>query len=303
MSDTDLDRIHRTSPSFKLDTVLQVTGKCKLFSGELEGKPAIAKLLVNTDRQWIERFRHEIRFYRLIDQESTPVSIPTIYAVDEQELLIVQERVAGSPLATGRYLEGEIDIRSCESLLGAIKAVSEWRPWPSISRQDALASFQTAVAKGVTEGLVATQDYEVLLHTVNDLDWAPEFSHGDLLPGNCILGLDGHTLTLVDWEYAEYRLPGYDLALTFLVSFRSDNVRNAIREVISGSGGGRRRLFLANLAALLLREVRILQQALHVEGFPERQIEMSNLLEDTWERLRSAAHGPDSPGVPGRDAC
>lgn len=303
VTDADLGRIRRVIPLFTFDAVLQTTGKCKILSGMVEGQPAIAKVLFSTDRQWVQRFRHEIQFYRTAKRVSAPVAIPKVYATDEHELVMVEERVQGSPLANARYLDRGMNHRASESLLRAMRAIGEWQPWPPVSRNDALASLESMLTKGVNAGIVDTSQRDAVVRTVNALDWAPEFSHGDLLPSNCMSAPDGRTLTLVDWEYADYRLPCYDLALVFMVAFQSGSVRNAIGQEVMRRDTTRRLLFLANLAALLTREVRILQKAQHVAGFPERETEMSNLLELTWEWLWLAEREPAQLEIPFGDEC
>ena len=88
-TDADLGRIGRAFPSFSFDSLLEVTGKCKIHGGNVDGKPVVAKMLVNAERQWVDRFRHEIEFYRRVEHASISVSIPKVYAADEKELLIV----------------------------------------------------------------------------------------------------------------------------------------------------------------------------------------------------------------------
>jgi len=80
------------------------------------------------------------------------------------------------------------------------------------------------------------------------------FSHGDLLLTNVMA--TGAAVTLLDWEYAGLRLPGYDHALLWLALMDHPAAQDLVATRAAAQSA-----FRLHAATLLLRELRIHRQA------------------------------------------
>lgn len=250
--------VQRICPEFTPTQLLRRSGRSVLLAGTAGRMPAIAKCLVDHSPAWVERFRHEISAYRAFVRHRPPARVPRLVAADPESCTLLMERMPGRVAALQRQpLEAPSrgDVRSA---LGAFSRINLWRPPPGIF--DAPIDYPARISRYHELGLLTDRDLGDLQKLLHGLAHTPgQFCHGDALLSNVLLAPTGPVL--VDWEFAGWYLPGYDLAVLWSVLGGDPLARRQISQLAQSSGPASRDAFLVNLMLVLTREIRTYETA------------------------------------------
>jgi aminoglycoside phosphotransferase (APT) family kinase protein len=219
---------------------------------------AVAKCLIDPDPYWSARFVAEIRWYRLFEQHAPPVAVPRLLFADEALALSVVEFLEGQPLVRTRYPAQPLPPRQIETLLAELSRLHSWRVPQAPSLGELVADYREKFQSYAARGFLTVDDCSNLSLLLDRERWTPEFNHGDLLLSNC-LAL-GSGLALIDWEFAGYYFPGYDLALLWTLLQADSAARRCIIEVVQQRGAAAERAFVINRMRVIAREINIHQK-------------------------------------------
>jgi aminoglycoside phosphotransferase (APT) family kinase protein len=253
-----IERLQLACPEFQASSILARTGKCLLIRGTLAGIAAVAKCLVEPDAYWSTHFAKEIRWYRLFTQHTPPVAIPRLLFADEALGLSVLEFLEGQPLCRTRYATQPLPPRQIDTLVTELSRLHSWRVPQLPSSSELVADYREKFRSYADRGFLSAADCSDLMQLLGRDQSDPEFNHGDLLLSNC-LAL-GAGLALIDWEFAGYYLPGYDLALLWTLLQADSAARRCIIETVRRRGAAAERAFFINQMRVIVREIRIHQK-------------------------------------------
>ncbi len=264
--------------------VLRRTGKSLLAAGQLNGMPVIVKILTAGDQLWTARFRHEIEVCRRFCEHPPPVNAPRLIRTDGSTMLIV-ERLDGRPLDPGRYLPFRLDETTVGAVLRTTSQLNGWQPPAPAFRQ--VLDYRERIVGYHDRGFLGPEDRDALLRLLARAGPRREFCHGDLTPANILLSEDG-TCALVDWEFSGWYLPGYDLAVLYvLLGASTPALRDRIDELVAASAA--EVPFCVNLARVLTRELR-----LHRELSPDSPDQARlPVIEAAWLKARRRIQAAD----------
>jgi len=274
-------------PDFEMERVLQRTGKSLLIAGTFRGEPAVAKLLTDRGAFWQTRFLHEIEFYRAIQEGDPPIRIPQLLHADNPNLMMIQELLPGEPMADARHPSKPVDLQGFRALLNTLPALHAWMPWPTPDPETIVLDYENRLAKHLQRGFLSPEDVDRGIRLLHSISWTPEFNHGDLLLTNCLFDTVQQRIALIDWEYAGYLVPGYDLALLYTLSLHDENQHAMITRVVQESGEKGSALFLVNLLILLARETHNLRELQHIDLLRSRTTLVTTELEQTRHLLHA----------------
>ncbi|NLU73547.1 aminoglycoside phosphotransferase family protein [Streptomyces sp. HNM0575] len=262
--------VHRICPEFHPVQVLRRAGRSVLVSGTAGRNAVVAKCLVDKAASSVERFRHEIASYRAFVRHRPPVRVPRLVAADPDECVLVIERMPGRVAALRRHLLDTPPRADLRAALGALCKVNFWQPPPGSFPRP--IDYPARLARCHEQGLLTDRDLgdlQTLLHGVAKAHAAQapgtggtpwQFCHGDALLTNVLLAPAGPAL--VDWEYAGWYLPGYDLATLWVVLGDAPMARRHISQLAQAQGTAARDAFLVNLMLVLTREIRTYETAI-----------------------------------------
>jgi Phosphotransferase enzyme family len=252
------EHVGRVCAAFRANSLLARTGKCLIITGTLAGRAAIAKCLFDPDPYWRARFVAEIGWYRVFEQHVPPVAVPRLLFADETQFVSILELLDGAPLSRARYVSQPQPPDRIAALLAELARLHGWsRPHPPAWSEIA-AGYREKFQRYASRGLLSADDCSNLDILLGRARSAPEFNHGDMLLSNC-LAL-GSQLALIDWEFAGYYLPGYDLALLWTLLQADDHARHRIVEAVQQRGAAAQSAFVVNQMRVLAREIKIHQK-------------------------------------------
>ncbi|WP_344533942.1 aminoglycoside phosphotransferase family protein [Streptomyces albiaxialis] len=251
--------IHRICPDFNPVQMLRRHGRTVLLAGTAGRNPVVAKCLLDHSPAWVERFRHEIAAYRAFVRHRPPVRVPRLVAADPDACALVIERMPGRPAAARRH-PFEAPTRSeLRAVIGSFSRIGLWQPPASLFKQP--VDYAARITRFHELGLLTDRDLGDLQKLLHGLAHGPgrsgvpwQFCHGEALLTNVLLSPTGPAL--VDWEYAGWYLPGYDLATLWSVLGDAPLARRQISQLAQASGPAARDAFLVNLMLVLTREIR-----------------------------------------------
>lgn len=265
--------------------VLRRTSKSLLAVGQLDGMPVIVKILTATDEFWAARFRHEIEVCQRFCEHPPPVTAPRLIRTNGSTMLIL-ERLDGRPLDPGRYLPYRLDETAVAAVLQTTRRLNGWQPPAAAFGQ--VLDYRERVVRYHDHGFLPGEDRDALLRLLARAGARREFCHGDLTPANILLS-DDRACALVDWEFSGWYLPGYDLAVLYvLLGASTPALRDRIDELVAASAA--EVPFCVNLARVLSRELR-----LHRELSPDNPDRAARLpvIEAAWLKTRRRIQAAD----------
>lgn len=257
---TGVDRVTTAFPPFVPDGAVVTTGKSVVAFGTVQGAPAAAKWLTHRGREWRDRFRHEIRVYQRLHVVGGGGVAPPLFFADPKALLLVVGRARGRALSRERYPERDVAPKSARDVVAALDHVAWWRPWRIASIGRVYEEHERRVTRYRKAGWLPDPMARLCVAATRRLARErvrPAFAHGDVIGPNVFVG---SRTGLIDWEFAGYHLPHYDLALLWVVAQRQPAVREAIVDRVAGSAPLERLAFAASVATLLGRERKIHDQ-------------------------------------------
>jgi hypothetical protein len=258
--------------------VLHHSGKAVTATGELYGARVVVKLLLSDDPFWRARLAHEVTVYRHFADDPPPVRVPGMAGTDGSTWLAL-EHLPGRPLGTGRYMTSAPDPGDLAAVLGAVRVLRRWEP--ASPDFGGVHGYDDRIAHYHAAGFLSGQDVDALLALLARCGDRREFCHGDLLPSNIWL-TGAASCALLDWEYAGWYLPGYDLAMLHVTA--GDAVPGLRRRIggLIARDRQTRAAFCVNLARVLARERR-----LHSELDPANPARTRiPAIERSWNRAR-----------------
>lgn len=259
--------VHRICPDFAPSQMLRRHGRTVLLAGTAGRNSVIAKCLLDHSAAWVERFRHEIAAYRAFVRHRPPVRVPRLIAADPDACALVIERVPGRVAAARRHPIESPPRGDLRAVIGSFSRIGRWQPPAALFERP--VDYPARIIRFHEQGLLTDRDLgdlQKLLHGLahpagpdgrRSVSW--QFCHGDALLTNVMLGPTG--ASLVDWEYAGWYLPGYDLATLWSVLGEAPMARRQISQLAQEGGPAARDAFLVNLMLVLTREIRTYETA------------------------------------------
>lgn len=256
--------VHRICPDFAPVQMLRRQGRTVLLAGTAGRNSVVAKCLVDHSPAWVERFRHEIAAYRAFVRHRPPVRVPRLVAADPDACTLVIERMPGRPAAARRHPLDAPPRAGLRAVIGSFSRIGLWEPPVSLFKQP--IDYAARISRFHELGLLTDRDLgdlQKLLHGLahpgggRSTPW--QFCHGEALLTNVLLAPTGPAL--VDWEYAGWYLPGYDLATLWSVLGDAPMARRQISQLAQAQGPAARDAFLVNLMLVLTREIRTYETA------------------------------------------
>ncbi|WP_406262816.1 aminoglycoside phosphotransferase family protein [Actinacidiphila glaucinigra] len=250
--------VQRICPEFTPVQMLRRSGRSVLLVGTSGRAPAVAKCLLDHSPAWVERYRHEIAAYRAFVRHRPPVRAPRLIAADPESCTLVLERMPGRVAALQRHPSEAPPRADVRMALSAISRVNMWRP--PVGVFDAPIDYAARLSRYHELGLLTDRDMGDLQKLLHGLAHAQgQFNHGDALLSNILLSPAGPVL--VDWEHAGWYLPGYDLALLWMILGDDPATRRQISQMAQAAGPIARDAFLVNLMLVVTREIRTYETA------------------------------------------
>jgi hypothetical protein len=238
----------------RVTRVVRNSGKAVLAAGVLEGVPVAVKLLLTGDPFWTAKFRHEVALYRLFAQSPPPVRTPGLRYTDGARILVL-DWADGEPLGGVRY-PAEFGPDRHPDLEAALACASGLAAWSPPARLSEPLGYASAIRRYHALSSIEDADRDALLQLLERAGGRRRAQHGDLVPGNVVIGPD-HAVTLVDWEFAGRYLPGRDLAMLYAtVGCRTGYLADRVEELVAAAGITTE--FAVNLALITVRELRII---------------------------------------------
>ncbi|WP_007507479.1 phosphotransferase [Pseudofrankia saprophytica] len=281
VSDQALTDVHNHYPGLVLRRLLHTTGKAVLVAADYHGSASVLKILTAGDARWQRHHDAEARAYTRFAADPPPVRTPRLLAPPTPGLLLI-EHLPGNPAATSRYPKN-ITPPILESVLTAANALATWpgaTTFAADHRRPPLTPSDLATAAEIGAPTSTLQDWAATFTSTPHV-----FSHGDLLLTNTLT--TDTEAALLDWEYAGLRLPGYDHALLWLTHMDHPAAQAHITAHATDHTA-----FRFNIAALLLRELRIHRDATSIPQVADRYRALRRLADDVLLTGPPARNGP-----------
>ncbi|WP_067665946.1 phosphotransferase [Nocardia miyunensis] len=219
-----------------------------------EARVAVKVLREGVDDFWITAWQREIGVNQVFTAPGAvvPVTVPRLRHTDHARVMVF-DWVAGRCLDQARYPRGRLTDREIETILSVISAITRWQP-PRAVGVGPVGDYWDRVARYHRLGLLTDEDHaalQVLLPAAGPVD---QFNHGDLLATNVMMAESA--ATVIDWEFAGYFLPGYDLAVAYILfGAATPAIRDRIDAIVTA--GAIEIGFAVNLIVIAVREVRM----------------------------------------------
>jgi hypothetical protein len=139
----------------------------------------------------------------------------------------------------------------------ALNALHRWRPRQNVAASGIVEEYASRLQRYLASGALALDPSQMaqILDSLHGANRKFEFNHGDLLLSNCMLNRG--CMTLIDWEFSGYYLPGYDLALLWLLLANDQGARTQVEQQVINRAPDYRQSFAINRFLLIGRETRI----------------------------------------------
>ena len=277
----DAAPVQRLRPDFRPAGVLCRTGNALLIAGDTDDGPVVAKLLTDHDPYWTDKAVAEINVYRAFARTPPPVRVPRLIAADEDDCILILERIDGRhPIRTrDRHPDHPVTSDDLEAMLRTVADLATWDlPDPAFAPVHDVAG---RLGRYHAAGLIDDTDHRALIRLLTRADDTRRIAHGDPLPTNFLLTVDGSTV-LLDWEFVGRYPPCYDLAVLWSLLWATPEARERIERIVTAEPAPVRDAFTLNRALVLLRELRSHRQ---VPAGPWRDQRLTVIGKD-WAELR-----------------
>jgi Phosphotransferase enzyme family len=265
----------------RITRTIRRTDKTLLAAGTLAGQRVAVKCLLDTDPFWAAKLRHEARVYELFAVSPPPVRVPRLLYTDHSRLLVL-EWLDGRSLDDERYPQRGVTAVESEAAIECALAFSRWVV--PAGAFGAGLDYPERFGRYHARGYLGDVDLTALNRLLSRTGPPRQVGHGDPLPSNILLGPGNH-VALLDWEFAGLFLPGFDLAMLYvLLGARTPSVRERVDELVAGLGA--EDAFAVNLTAVVIRELRLHRE---LPGGPLRDSRLP-LIEGAWRRARQRLH-------------
>ncbi|WP_280366643.1 phosphotransferase [Nocardia wallacei] len=266
----------------RLTEVLRRTDKTVLAAGEMNGRRVAVKCLLDRDAFWTGKWTHELRVYRQFADTPPPLVVPTLLHADDDAGLVVLEWLDGQRLDNERYPDRTLTDAESATVLSIVNTLNRWQP--PADTFDVIFDYPDRFRRYHAQGFLTDSDLHALQRLLARAPEPDQLNHGDPLPSNILITGPG-TATLLDWEFTGLFLPGFDLAMLYvLIGTRTDTLRAGIDDLVSDTGIDT--AFVINLAAVLTRELRLHRE---LPDGPQRQSRLP-VIEAVWAAARDRLH-------------
>lgn len=240
---------HAARVGIRVERLLHHTDKTIVGAGTRDDEPVVVKLLTTDHPYWTGRRDHELAVYRHLATDPPAVTTPQLRYADDR--LTVLSRLPGTRLGDERHLTDDLSDRTVEVVLDALDAFAAWMPHSRLP--EPIADYHERIAAEHAAGQLDDTSRARLQQLVDSYGQTRVVAHGDPLPANLLLNDGG--CAVLDFKHCGRYLPGYDLALLYMIGAASPTLVHAIigRVTAHGIGVG----FAVNLALLVAREIRI----------------------------------------------
>jgi aminoglycoside phosphotransferase (APT) family kinase protein len=251
--DALLALVHEVSPRFLPGQVLHRSATSFVVAGTVDLAPVVAKVLSGGSPFWREHFLRELEAHRLFAAVPPPVRVPELVAADDRRMVLVTERIFGRPLAYDRHPTLPLPSGELAGAFTDLRRLSRWRPAGGLP-----ASWQVNYAPRIDrahrQGMFDDGDRAAVEALAARCAGRWEFAHGDPVLDNVLKTGTGYAF--VDWASAGLYLPGFDLALLWVLLGELHGPRPVVEDMVDDGGPAAWPPFLVNLALLLTRELR-----------------------------------------------
>lgn len=236
---------------FRVAETLQDNEKSAVVRLEKDGQKYIGKWLNISEAGWPGKFQNEQRAYRLFQAFLPDFNTPKRHPESTDGLLIVSY-IDAHPHTRERYILEPLPAEVKQVYMSICKELVNWQ----YAGKDKLRvyDYNARIQKLLNRDQITPEIAEKLTNNYLNQTHAITPQHGDLIPENILLAAD-NTPTLIDWEYAQLYLPGFDLALLQTTVLGDPQFREKIDELVKARGI--EQPFNLNKAIVLLREIRI----------------------------------------------
>ncbi|MDK1474543.1 phosphotransferase [Streptomyces sp. 549] len=275
----------RLRPDFHPAAILSRSGKSLLIAGHSDDGPTVAKLLTDHTPLWADKCLAEIRAYEAFGRTPPPVRVPRLIAADAHRHVLLIEHVRGRPPLSDRWSPHPLRPADLAAMLIALCCFSRWQPPPGAFTR--APDYRARLERDRRRGVITPQDLSALTDLLHQADTAAVPGHGDPLPTNFLLTADGQA-ALIDWEHAGRYLPGYDLALLWILLLATPGAREHIEGLIAAEPAPVQAAFTLNRAVLLARELHSHLQLPSSTWRDERVMALRRDFDHLREQLRAS---------------
>jgi hypothetical protein len=274
----------RLRPDFAPTAEMSRTDKSLLLAGTCDDGPVVAKLLTAPDPYWTANFTKEITAYRTFAADAPPVRTPRLVAADEHTSVLIIERIEGHPMATDRYPGALAPSSDLNAVVETMTTLARWQP--PVGAFAEVYDYPARLARFHHEhALLDDTDYAALTALLEHAGTATCFAHGDPLPANLLRTAQGYAL--IDWEFAGLYLPGYDLAVLWVLLRNIPGARDRLYQAACADRAAAEAAFLVNRAMILAREIRIHRDLPAALVWRDDRLKA---LEQDWHEVRPLLH-------------
>lgn len=275
-------RVGFVSPGFNYEWLLQRGVTSLLLAGTRYGEPAVAKVLHNPAPHWRDQFAREIAAYRLFEQAAPPVPVPRLLDASVQQSVLVMTGIDGVAVDAARHPVVPPERAMLAAAFTQLRQLAMWRPiTPDSWRVDYALRLTRTLRHAELDSRERAALARLTEEAIREADasgWS--FAHGDLELSNVLK--TSASLAFVDWGSAGGYLPGFDLALWWVLFGDLTGPRKVVDDVVEEGGVVQRRSFLVNLALLTARELRTHQ---NMRPSTQRDERVARLARD-WDEVR-----------------
>jgi len=280
-----VDRVIEVCPAFVPDEVLRRGPTSFVVGGTADLFPVVAKVLVGESPFWRERFAREIEAYRLFGAVAPPFRVPRVFAADGRRWVLVTERVLGRPVASERVPTRDIPTAELAGAFTELRRLNDWNPPVDESWR---VNYTARLDRAHRQGLLDDTDRDALQVLLIRSAGSRQFCHGDVALDNVFRVADG--FVFLDWGAAGLYLPGFDLALLWVLLGELPGPRLVVEDMVGDGGPQAWAPFLVNLTLLLGRELRAHEHRTDPVGL-QRLAGLRAAWSDVRDRLHRTASG------------
>lgn len=236
---------------FTLIKTLQDNEKSTVVKLEKDGKPYIGKWLNISERSWPQKFQNEQSAYKIFHEFPPGFDTPTRHPESTDDLLIISF-INAKPYTRERYVLEPLPKEVEQVYMAICERLVNWQ-YAGKNRMK-VYDYNDRIDKLLERKQVSPETAKILTNNYQNQRHAATPQHGDLIPENILLN-EANSPTLIDWEYAQMYLPGFDLALLQTTVMGDSQFTAEIDDLVKIKGI--EQPFNLNKAIILLREIRI----------------------------------------------
>ena len=263
-------------------SVLCKNDKTILLRGMIDVVPVVAKVCLFEMGEWQERFSSEVKVYEELTKQSLRFNQPRLIAANTADCFLVVEECGGTVIAGHRFLDRCLASDEEKFLFSAISRISAYISPRGGTLSDVCHYYEKRLVGYREIGVSHVCDWQAWERIRPSLQRVC-FAHGDLNFSNILLDELGGTI--LDWEFGQNYLPGYDFATLSVFGLFDESLQAHIRKHVAESAIFLHE-FLLNHLLVLLRQLKA-HRALPPSAYgSERILALEEALSRTRAELR-----------------